>query len=125
MSLVLLVRSALLVPVQDRWDTVRDLREPLFFFQHSLAESGTRISSLIVGPPILTKYERSLVLGTRISQLSNGAPTTIEVDPDEQYSLYQIAQMELERKCIPVRVVRKIQDETHIIDTNQLELVDN
>ena len=79
----------------------------------------------IIGPPILTKYERAQILGTRITELSQGAPTSIEIDPDEQYTLQQIAQLELENKCMPIRIVRRIGSRDHIIDTNHLELVDN
>ena len=79
----------------------------------------------VVGPPILTKYEKAQVLGVRMTQLSRGAPTAMELDPDEQYSLRQIAQMELEHKCMPVRIVRRIGSKRHVIDINQLELVDN
>ena len=79
----------------------------------------------IVGPPILTKYEKSRVLGMRVNQLSRGAPTSVELDPDEHYSLSQIAQLELERKCMPIKLVRKIGSQRHVVDTNQLELVDN
>ena len=79
----------------------------------------------IIGPPILTKYERAQILGTRITELSRGAPTSIEIDPDEQYTLQQIAQMELDSKCMPVKIVRRCGQTKQVIDVNQLEVVDN
>lgn len=78
-----------------------------------------------LGPPILTRYERTQVLGVRIRQLSQGAPTSLEIDPDQQYTLQQIAQMELEQKCMPVRIIRKIGKTRVVLDTNSLELLDN
>jgi DNA-directed RNA polymerase subunit K/omega len=79
----------------------------------------------MIGPPILTKYEMAKVLGVRITQLSLGAPTAIELDPDQQYTLQEIAHLELTSKCMPVKVVRRMKGEEHIIDTNQLELTDH
>jgi len=80
---------------------------------------------MMIGPPILTKFEQAAVLGRRITQLSRGAPTAVELHPDQEYTLQEIALLELRSKCMPVKVVRRMKGKEHVIDTNQLELTDH
>ncbi|MFN7991729.1 MAG: DNA-directed RNA polymerase subunit K [Candidatus Micrarchaeia archaeon] len=53
----------------------------------------------------LTKYEVARLIGARALQLSMGAPPLIKVD-DEHSSFIQIAEVELEKGIIPLRVLR-------------------
>lgn len=57
--------------------------------------------------PILTKYERVRLLSDRTQQLVNGSKPMIKVD-NTVYSERQIAQFELQRKMIPLIVVRTL-----------------
>ncbi len=54
--------------------------------------------------PVLTKYERSRIIGARALQLSSGAPPLLAVN--ETLSAMQIAIMELENGIIPLVVIR-------------------
>ena len=75
------------------------------------------------GPPVMSKYEKTQVLGTRVRELSMGAQTTI--DCEGITDLLTIAKMELTERRMPIKIVRKIQGKLHTINVNQLELVDN
>ncbi|MHA1835324.1 MAG: DNA-directed RNA polymerase subunit K [Candidatus Odinarchaeia archaeon] len=58
-----------------------------------------------IGPPILTRYERSRIIGARALQISMGAPILIDykgkVDP------IKVAEQELEQKILPIMVRRE------------------
>ena len=54
----------------------------------------------------LTKYEKVRILGTRATQISMGAPPTIDITG--LYDAMSIAEKELENKCIPLIVIRKL-----------------
>lgn len=57
--------------------------------------------------PILTKYERTRVLGQRTKQLENGAKPYISV-PENIIDGYLIAELELEQKRIPFIIRRPL-----------------
>ena len=57
--------------------------------------------------PILTKYEQTMMIGKRATQLACGAEPLIEVDPDITDTI-QIAEEELIRKKIPFMVRRSV-----------------
>ena len=57
--------------------------------------------------PILTKYEKTRILGERAMQLNAGARPTIDVDPTI-IDGYQIALLELEQKQIPFIIKRPL-----------------
>ena len=57
--------------------------------------------------PILTKYEKTRVLGIRAKQINNGARPTTKV-PDNVMDGYLIALKELEEKNIPVIIRRPL-----------------
>lgn len=57
--------------------------------------------------PILTKYEKTRVLGQRASQINNGAPSYIQI-PEGVIDGYIIAKMELEAKRIPFIIQRPL-----------------
>ena len=53
----------------------------------------------------LTKYEKVRILGTRATQISMGAPSTIDIG--DLSDAMEIAEKELQNKCIPLFVIRK------------------
>jgi DNA-directed RNA polymerase I, II, and III subunit RPABC2 len=58
---------------------------------------------------VMTKYERTRILGVRATQISKGAPIMIELPPNVSDPL-QIAQLELLQKRIPLIVSRVLPD---------------
>jgi DNA-directed RNA polymerase I, II, and III subunit RPABC2 len=57
--------------------------------------------------PILTKYEKTRVLGQRASQINNGAPPYIQI-PEGVIDGYIIAKLELAEKKIPFIIQRPL-----------------
>jgi DNA-directed RNA polymerase subunit K/omega len=56
----------------------------------------------------ITRYEKSEIMGARVTQLANGAPPLIEIKPDEQVSVRDIAQREYAEGVIPYIIERRI-----------------
>lgn len=55
----------------------------------------------------LTKYERTLIVGTRIEQLVYGAPTLLSEEETKSCSTFkEIAELELKKKVIPFKISR-------------------
>jgi len=54
----------------------------------------------------MTKYEYVRVLGTRATQLSQGAPPTINIG--NMTNVIDIAKEELKQKTLPLIIVRKL-----------------
>lgn len=61
--------------------------------------------------PILTKYEKTRILGIRTKQLNNGATPYINIK-ENILDNYLIAQMELEQKKIPFIIARPLPNNT-------------
>lgn len=57
--------------------------------------------------PILTKYERTRVLGERTRQIQQGSPIFVE-NPDNIIDSYVLAEMELQQKKIPFIIQRPL-----------------
>ena len=57
--------------------------------------------------PILTKYEKTRVLGQRAKQINSGAPSTVKI-PDSTMDGYLVALEELRQKKIPFIIRRPI-----------------
>ena len=68
-------------------------------------EEGTNVDPLHMTIPILTKYEKTRILGERAKQLNAGAASFIELEPT-MIDGYVIAMKELEQKKIPFIVKR-------------------
>ena len=71
-----------------------------------------KINNVIVDPnhktnPILSKYEKTKILGQRTKQLNSGCSPYISV-PSNIIDNYLIAQMELKEKKIPVIIRRPV-----------------
>lgn len=58
--------------------------------------------------PVITIYERTLLIGKRATQIANGAIPNIEVKPG--MSIIQIAEEELKQRKIPMIIKRTIGD---------------
>ncbi|MEM2109038.1 MAG: DNA-directed RNA polymerase subunit K [Candidatus Odinarchaeota archaeon] len=57
-----------------------------------------------IGPPVLTRYERSRIIGARALQISMGAP--ILIDYQGKLDPIQIAEEELNSLILPIMVTR-------------------
>jgi DNA-directed RNA polymerase subunit K/omega len=61
---------------------------------------------ITLGPPILTRYERSRIIGARALQISMGAPILIDykgkVDP------IKVSEEELNQRILPIMVRREL-----------------
>ena len=72
--------------------------------------------------PILTRYERTALLGKRAAQLQNGAKATISTTGIT--NIYKIAEEELKRGTMPIKVIRNHLQigmvPIHTIDPNKL-----
>ena len=60
---------------------------------------------ILMGPPILTRFEKARIMGARALQLSLGAPTFIEI-PESATTSLDIAMEELEQRLIPISIRR-------------------
>lgn len=58
--------------------------------------------------PVLTKYERTKILGIRMEQLARGAPTLVDVSLLKSKNVQDIAAKELEERKIPFMVMRSL-----------------
>ena len=66
-----------------------------------------------IGPPILTRFEKARILGTRALQISMGAPVIDSDIMSEGADLSDpllIATLELEKKLLPISVRRFLPD---------------
>ncbi len=59
-----------------------------------------------MGPPWITKYEKARIIGIRALQIALGAPILIPLEEAGSLDPVIIAQKELERKLLPILVVR-------------------
>lgn len=58
--------------------------------------------------PLLSIYERASLLGTRMTQLSNNAKSTLSSeDLSKCKSIREIAEMELKQRKLPLHFVRE------------------
>ena len=65
----------------------------------------TEEGKILMGPPILTRFEKARIMGARALQLSLGAPTFIEIPESARTSL-DIAMEELDQRLIPISIRR-------------------
>jgi DNA-directed RNA polymerase subunit K/omega len=58
---------------------------------------------------IMTKYEKTSIVGVRIEQLAYGAPSTLSIDELKKYkNIKDIANEELHQKKIPFMLLRTL-----------------
>ncbi len=68
-----------------------------------------RLSRVQIGPPHLTRFEKTRIVGARALQISMGAPLLTEV-PEGMTNPIEIALKELTEKALPITVRRKLPD---------------
>ena len=79
-------------------------------FPEELTEDQIR-ELVQIGPPILTRFERARILGTRALQISMGAPVLIEFEEEHDISdPLEIAERELKERVLPISVRRFLPD---------------
>jgi DNA-directed RNA polymerase subunit K/omega len=74
----------------------------------------------VAGPPsvetrdpislMMTKYERTKLIGIRAEQLARGALPYVGVDPGEPFDPCEVAERELAARLLPFVVVRSLPD---------------
>lgn len=72
-----------------------------------IRKDGKIVDKNHITNPILTKYEKTKILGQRTKQLNSGCKPYIEV-PSNIIDSYLIAEMELKAKAIPIIIRRPI-----------------
>jgi len=74
---------------------------------HKKAEITTKDNQIVIGPPMLTRFEKARIMGARALQLSLGAPVFIEIPKSATTSL-EIAMEELKQRVIPIVIKRTL-----------------
>ena len=74
--------------------------------EHVPEEITSKNNEILMGPPMLTRFEKARIMGARALQLSLGAPPFISVPKDTSTSL-EIAMEELNERLIPI-VIRRV-----------------
>ena len=67
------------------------------------------MSRIQIGPPRLTRFEKTRIVGARALQISMGAPLMIEISKN-MTSPIEIALKELMEKVLPITIRRKLPD---------------
>ena len=75
--------------------------------QHKPVEITSKNGQIVIGPPILTRFEKARIMGARALQLSLGAPVFIEIPKNATTSL-EIAMEELKQRMIPIVIKRTL-----------------
>ena len=70
------------------------------------------MSRIQIGPPRLTRFEKTRIVGARALQISMGAPLMIEI-PKNMTNPIEIALKELMEKVLPITIRRKLPDGTY------------
>ena len=76
-------------------------------FPHEQVEITSKDDQIVIGPPILTRFEKARIMGARALQLSLGAPVFIEIPKNATTSL-EIAMEELKQRVIPIVIKRTL-----------------
>jgi len=74
---------------------------------HKRAEITSKDNQIVIGPPMLTRFEKARIMGARALQLSLGAPVFIEIPKNATTSL-EIAMEELKQRVIPIVIKRTL-----------------
>jgi DNA-directed RNA polymerase subunit K/omega len=78
-----------------------------------------------ISPPIMTKFEKTDLIGERAEQIARGVKPLIKFDPMiEKFIPYEIAKKEIEEKVVPLQISRKMPDgTTEIWDIKELRQI--
>ena len=74
---------------------------------HKKVEITSKNGQIVIGPPMLTRFEKARIMGARALQLSLGAPVFIEIPKNATTSL-EIAMEELKQRVIPIVIKRTL-----------------
>ena len=74
---------------------------------HKKVEITSKDNQILIGPPMLTRFEKARIMGARALQLSLGAPVFIEIPKNATTSL-EIAMEELKQRVIPIVIKRTL-----------------
>ena len=87
-------------------DVIRNREIITSDIEHEIMELDAE-GKILMGPPILTRFEKARIMGARALQLSLGAPTFIEI-PENATTSLDIAMEELEQRLIPISIRRSL-----------------
>lgn len=87
----------------------RKIKNKSSSFSLSLELSETDIK---IGPPWLTRFERSRIIGSRALQLSMGAPVLVDIHPKLDDPI-KIAEYELAKEILPISIRRILPDKKY------------
>ena len=95
-----------LADLEKKCDVIREREIIMSDVQHEIKELEMD-DKILMGPPILTRFEKARIMGARALQLSQGAPTFIDI-PETAATSLDIAMEELEQKLIPISIRRSL-----------------
>ena len=95
-----------LADLEKKCDVIREREIIMSDVQHEIKELEMD-GKILMGPPILTRFEKARIMGARALQLSLGAPTFIEI-PETAATSLDIAMEELEQRLIPISIRRSL-----------------
>ena len=88
---------------------------------HEPVEITGKDGQIVIGPPILTRFEKARIMGARALQLSLGAPVFISI-PENATTSLEIAMEELKQRVIPIVIKRTLPNNDYqIIPLDKLE----
>ena len=93
-----------LADLEKKCEVIRERQIIESDVQHEIKELEMD-GKILMGPPILTRFEKARIMGARALQLSLGAPTFIEI-PENATTSLDIAMEELEQRLIPISIRR-------------------
>ncbi|MCY3411076.1 MAG: DNA-directed RNA polymerase subunit K [Candidatus Heimdallarchaeota archaeon] len=78
--------------------------------------------SIRIGEAVLTKFERARIVGARALQLSQGAPSLIALDQNDDLQPIDVAKEELKYRVLPLGIARRLPlGKTEIIEIQRLK----
>ncbi len=95
-----------LADLEKKCEVIRERQIIVSDVQHEIKELEMD-GKILMGPPILTRFEKARIMGARALQLSLGAPTFIEI-PETAATSLDIAMEELEQRLIPISIRRSL-----------------
>ena len=95
-----------LADLEKKCEVIREREIIMSDVQHEIKELEMD-GKILMGPPILTRFEKARIMGARALQLSLGAPTFIEI-PETAATSLDIAMEELEQRLIPISIRRSL-----------------
>jgi DNA-directed RNA polymerase subunit K/omega len=84
-----------------------EIKEQTFHDSCEILENYDNLKKYNISKPILSKYEKTKILGLRSAQISNGAKPLISV-PKHITEVLDIATEELKQRKIPFIIERKV-----------------